>query len=75
MGATTEGAKTWVSGALVCHPQRPGVWRLLGVLGELAQIEPWDDLAGGSLHAAECYCVTVPVEALNRLSPGACHAC
>lgn len=57
------------SGSLVRHRARPGVWRILGTIGWRAEIEPFDDLAGGSLHASEAYAITVPSLMLDRLVP------
>jgi hypothetical protein len=57
-------------GALVRHRARPGIWRIVGVIGWRAEIEPWDDLAGGSLHPAEAYSIQAPVQLLSRALPG-----
>jgi hypothetical protein len=42
----------------------------LGLVGRRAEIEPWDDLAGGSLHPAEAYAIAAPTRVLTRLLPG-----
>ena len=58
------------AGALVRHQRRPGVWRILGLVDDRATIEPFDDLAAGSFHAAEAYAIVSPVQVLSRLLPG-----
>lgn len=57
-------------GSLVRHLQRPGVWRVVGVIGREAEIEPWDDQAAGAFHAAEAYAICAKVPLLRRLVPG-----
>ena len=57
-------------GGLVRHRERPGVWRVLGIAGIRAEIEPWDDLAAGAFHASEAYTVFARVHLLSRLRPG-----
>lgn len=67
--------RLWEPGALVAHRQRPGLWRIVGLVGEpgafgRAVIEPWDDLAAASFHPCEAYSVTARLAMLTRLSPG-----
>ncbi len=57
-------------GALVAHPRRPGIWRLIDCKGAAAVIEPWDDQAAATLHASEAYSIRTLAYLLCVLRPG-----
>ena len=65
-------ASRFPCGGLVQHRLRLGVWRLVvPAIGQNgAVIEPWDDAAAATLHAAEAYEITVPRRLLRRIEPG-----
>jgi hypothetical protein len=61
-------------GSLVNHYQRPGVWRIVGLVAGRALIEPWDDAAAAGFHPAEAYVIAARVTLLRRLRPGGADA-
>ena len=53
------------AGKLVRYADRPGIWRVLGIAGIRAEIEPHDDAAAATCHISEADSITTPVVALE----------
>ena len=58
------------AGKLVRYAERPGIWRVLGIAGIRAEIEPHDEAAAAMCHISEAYSIPASIGLLEAVNCG-----